>query len=251
MLIDEEKKYTAVVTGGTRGIGKAICMDLAKYFCHTLFIDYLQNEEEADITSSLIKGLGCKPYLIKRNISFPDEIDIMFDEIYSETNTIDIFIHCAAINSFKPLIDIKPNQWDLTFNANSRAFLLCVQKCLPLMKNGKIVAVSSLGSRTYVPNYGAMGPNKSALESIVRFLAVELASAGIRVNGVTAGLVQTDSLKKFPEPEKLISETILRTPSKSIGRVQDVSNAVMFLVSPLSDWIYGQNIVVDGGISIC
>lgn len=250
MLIEKEKNFTALVTGGTRGIGRAICLDLAKYFAHTLFIDYLQNDAEAEVTKSLVEKLGSKVFLIKKNMAFPDEIDRMFDEIYSNVESLDIFVHCPAINTFKPLSEIKPNQWDLTMNVNARAFLYCVQKCLPIMKNGKVVAVSSLGSRIYVPNYGSMGPTKSALESIVRYLAVELAGSGILVNGVTAGFVQTESLSKFPESGKLVSEVLKRTPAKRIGSVQDVSNAVMFLLSPLADWIYGQNIVVDGGISL-
>jgi NAD(P)-dependent dehydrogenase (short-subunit alcohol dehydrogenase family) len=251
MVIEKKMKYTAVVTGGTRGIGRAICIDLAKYFCHTIFANYLQNDVEAEITKSLLEEQGCNAYIIKRNLSIPDEIDKLFEEIYSKTTTINIFVHCAALNAFKPLIDIRPNQWDLTMNVNARSFLQCVQKCLPLMKGGKIVALSSLGSRIYLPNYGAMSPTKSALESIVRVLAAELAEQGIRVNGITAGFVQTDSLSKFPSSDKMISEVTERTPSKRIGSVQDVSNAVIFLISPLADWIYGQNIVVDGGISIC
>lgn len=251
MLTDIEKKYTAIVTGGTRGIGRAICRDLAKWFCQTIFANYFQNDEEAGITKSLLESQGCCTHIIKRNLSNPDEIDGMFDEIYSKTSSIDIFIHCAAINAFKPLKDIRPNQWDITMNANARSFLHCVQKCLPKMKGGKIVALSSLGSRVYLPNYGAMSPTKSALESVVRTLAVELADKGIRINGVTAGFVRTESLSKFPSSDKIIAAAIDRTPSKRIGNVQDISNAVMFLISPFADWIYGQNIVVDGGISIC
>lgn len=249
-MITKEKKYTALVTGGTRGIGKQVCLDLAKHFTHTLFINYVQNETEAKVTRSLVEKLGCKVFMLKRNMAFPDEMDKMFDEIYSNTESLDMFVHCPAINSFKPLLKIKPNQWDITMNVNARAFLYCVQKCLPVMKAGKIVAVSSLGSRTYVPNYGSMGPTKSALESIVKYLAVELAGSEIRVNGVTAGFVQTDSVAKFPDSEKMIEEVLKRTPAKRIGNVKDVSNAIMFLLSPLSDWIYGQNIVVDGGMSV-
>ena len=246
----EEKKYTALITGGTRGIGRAVSIDLAKHFCHTLFINYLQNDAEAEVTKSMVEKLDCKVVMIKKNVAFPDEMDKMFDEIYANTESLDMFVHCPAINSFKPLINIKPNQWDITMNVNARSFLYCVQKCLPVMKNGKVVAVSSLGSRNYVPNYGSMGPTKSALESIVRYLAVELAGSGIRVNGVRAGFVQTDSITKFPDPEKMLEDVLKRTPAKRIGNVKDVSNVIMFLVSPLSDWIYGQNIIVDGGMSI-
>ncbi|MBK8552285.1 MAG: SDR family oxidoreductase [Ignavibacteria bacterium] len=223
-----EKKYTALVTGGTRGIGREVCLDLARNFTHTLFINYVQNDVEAELTKSMVEESGCKVFLLKRNMAFPDEIDKMFDEIYSVTKTLDMFVHCPAINSFKPLIKVKPNQWDITMNVNARSFLHCVQKCLPVMKTGQIVAVSSLGSRTYVPNYGSMGPTKSALESIVRYLAAELAGSGIRVNGVTAGFVQTDSLTKFPDSEKMIEESLKRTPAKRIGNVKDISNTVLF-----------------------
>lgn len=250
MLIDKEKNFTALVTGGTRGIGRAICLGLAKYFTHTLFINYLQNDAEAEVTKSIVEDIGAKVFLLKRNMAFPGEIDKMFDEINSNTASLDIFVHCPAINAFKPLAEIKPNQWDITMNVSARAFLYCVQKCLPIMKKGKIVAISSLGSRTFVPNYGAMGPTKSALESTVKYLAVELAGSGIRVNGVTAGFIETDSLKQFPDSKELIAEVLKRTPGGRIGIPEDVSNTVMFLLSPLADWIYGQNIVVDGGISL-
>jgi enoyl-[acyl-carrier protein] reductase III len=250
MQIKNKKKLTALITGGTRGIGRAVCLDIAKSFARKVIINYLQNDTEARKTAELVNEIGSEAQLIKANMAFPDEIDRMFNEINSVTDSIDMFVHCAAINSFKPLIDIKPNQWDLIMNVNARSFLLCVQKCLPLMNKGKIVAVSSLGSQTFVPNYGSLGPTKSALESIIRFLAVELVTKGIHVNGVTAGFVDTDSIKKFPDSERLIEYAIQRTPAGRIGKPQDVSKVVMFLLSPDSDWIYGQNIIADGGFTI-
>lgn len=245
-----KRKHTALITGGTRGIGRAISIDLARYFAHTIFVNYIQNDTEAKKTAELVRKHGSKAYLLKANLMFPDEIDKMFDEIYSKTKSLDIFIHCAAINSFKPLIKVKPNQWDMTMNVNARAFLLCVQKCLPKMKKGKILAISSLGSRTFVPNYGAMGATKSALESVVRYLAVELAGLRIQVNGVTAGFVNTSSLTKFPHYQRMRKEVLKRTPAGRIGTSEDVSNMVMFLLSRSAEWIYGQNIIVDGGISL-
>jgi len=250
MLSKTEKKYTALVTGGSRGIGRAISLALAEHFAHTIFINYLQNDTEANTALNLIRTKDTSVFLLKANMAFPDEIDRMFEKIYSKTSSVDVFIHCAALNSFKPLSKIRPNQWDLTMNISARAFLYCVQKCIPIMKNGNIVAISSLGSRNFVPNYGAMGASKSALESIVKYLAVELAGTGIRVNGVTAGFVETESLKQFPDHENFIAEVLKRTPAGRIGKPEDVANAVMFLLSSFSDWIYGQNIVVDGGISL-
>lgn len=245
-----DKIYAALVTGGTRGIGKAISKDIAKKYRCKLFLNYVQNDSEAEKTSDELTSLGAEVQLIKVNLSHPDEIDMMFENINSGTNSLDFFIHCAAINAFKPLIKIKPNQWDLTMNVNARSFLLCVQKCLPLMNQGKIIAVSSLGSRNYVPDYGAMGPVKSALETIVKYLAVELAPSGIRVNGITAGFIDTDSIKKFPEYETLISKAINNTPVRRIGKAEDVSALAMFLLSPEAEWICGQSIVADGGISL-
>jgi enoyl-[acyl-carrier protein] reductase III len=250
MFTNFEKKQVALVTGGSRGIGRAVSVALAENYADTIFINYLQNDAAANATLEMIRSKGTKVHLIKTNLAFPDEIDRMFEEIYSKTSSIDIFIHCAALNTFKPLSKIKPNQWDLTMNISAKSFLYCTQKCLPIMKRGQIVAISSLGSRKFVPNYGAMGVSKSALESVVRYLAAELSSSGIRVNGVTAGFVDTDSIRKFPDYEAFVSDVISRTPAARIGKTEDVANAVLFLVSPLADWIYGQNIIVDGGISL-
>jgi enoyl-[acyl-carrier protein] reductase III len=244
------KNITALITGGSRGIGRAVCLALAESYNSTIFVNYLQNDDEAECTKKMAEELGAKVFLIKRNMAYTDEIDKMFDEIYKHSGSLDFFIHCAAINSFKPLSEIKPNQWDLVMNVNARSFLLCSQKCSQMMKTGVIVSISSLGSRMYVPNYGSMGATKSALESIVKYLAVEFSEKNIRVNGVTAGFVQTDSIQKFPEHEVMIEKAIERTPAKRIGSAKDISNIVMFLLSSDSEWIYGQNIVVDGGISL-
>jgi enoyl-[acyl-carrier protein] reductase III len=181
---------------------------------------------------------------------YPDEVDKLFETVRANVDHLDCLVHCAALGAFKPLREIKPNQWDLTMNINARGFLLCAQKSAMLMKGGNIVAISSLGSIRAVPNYGAMGPTKAALESIVRYLAVELAPAGIRVNAVTGGFVETDSIRIFPEADRLIQEAINRAPAKRLGMPEDIADVVMFLLSPSSRWIYGQTIVADGGLSL-
>jgi enoyl-[acyl-carrier protein] reductase III len=242
---------TALVTGGTRGIGKAISLRLAEGELKTIFVNYLQNDIEAQKTSDLIKKNGRRCIPIKANLLYPNEIDIMFEQIQKHSDHINVFIHCAALNAFKPLKDTKPNQWDLTINVNSRGFLYCVQKCIPLMKRGgKIVAVSSLGSQRVIPNYGAMGPTKAALETTVKYLAAELAVENIQVNGVSGGFIDTDSLKNFPEYEQLIQKVIGKTPANRIGTPQDIAEAVYFLISPAAEFIYGQTVIVDGGLSL-
>lgn len=250
MKTSENKYYTALVTGGSRGIGRSISVMLSENFANKIFISYVQNDEEAERTARLITESDCEAVLLKYNLAFPGEIDKMFEHIYSQSDGINTFIHCAGINSFKPVTKITPNQWDLIMNVNARSFLQCVQKCIPAMKKGSIVAISSLGSRKFIPNYGSLSETKSALETLVRDLAVELAPSGIRVNGITAGLVDTESLAKFPGIEKMISLLKEHTPAGRIGKPEDIANAVAFLISDKSEWIVGQNIILDGGFSL-
>ena len=245
-----EKKYTAFVTGGSRGIGRSISLMLAVNFAKKIFINYVQNDEEAERTKRLINESDCEAVLLRHNLAFPEEIDKMFLQIYDQCDGIDTFIHSAGINSFKPVTKITPKQWDLIMNVNARSFLQCVQKCIPVMKRGSIVAISSLGSRKFIPNYGSLSETKSALETLVRDLAVELAPSGIRVNGITAGLVETESLSKFPDSGKMFSLVKEHTPAGRIGIPEDIADAVEFLISVKSEWIIGQNIIIDGGFSL-
>ena len=115
---------------------------------------------------------------------------------------------------------------------------------------GSIVAISSLGSTRVIPNYGAMGPAKSALESIVRYLAVELAAKNIRVNAVCGGIIETDSIMQFPDAENYLKEIVERTPAGRIGKPEDIANAVLFLCSTAAEFVYGHVFIVDGGLSL-
>jgi enoyl-[acyl-carrier protein] reductase III len=245
-----EKQLTALVTGGSRGIGRAISLRLAESCAKTVIVNYLEKDAEAERVKSMIGERHSRCILAKANLLYPDEIDRLFDEVRANAETLDILVHCAALNAFKPLLEVKPNQWDMTMNINARGFLYCVQRAVPLMKKGHIVAISSLGGRRVFPDYGAMGPTKAALEASVRSLAAELAPRGIRVNAVTAGLVETDSLSKFPDAVKLAREAVRKTPAGRLGRPEDIADVVMFLLSPSAEWICGQTIVADGGISL-
>lgn len=244
------KNNAALVTGGSRGIGRSISLMLSENSADKIFINYVQNDDEAEKTAAMISERNCEAVLLRYNLAYPNEIDKMFEQIYSDTASLNTFIHCAGINSFKPVTKITPNQWDLIMNVNARSFLQCVQKCIPVMKKGSIVAISSMGSRKYIPNYGSLSEAKSALETLVRDLAVELAPQGIRVNGITAGLVETDSLSRFPDSEKMISLVREHTPAGRIGRPEDISNTAEFLISDKSEWMTGQNIILDGGFSL-
>ncbi|MGH7197777.1 MAG: SDR family oxidoreductase, partial [Candidatus Omnitrophota bacterium] len=142
--------------------------------------------------------------------------------------------------------------WDISLDVNAKALLLLAQSALPLMKQagGKIVAISSLGAHHFTPNYGAIGISKAALENLVRYLAVELAPLKIHVNAVSGGLVDTDSLKMFPNLDAMKKEFLQRTPGGRLGKPEDLADVVSFLLSPQSDWIYGQTLTADGGYSL-
>jgi enoyl-[acyl-carrier protein] reductase III len=244
------KNLTALVTGGSRGIGRAVSLRLAAECAETVIVNYLENDIEAEQTRQLIEERSSACILAKANLCHPAEVDRLFLVVKGAVERLDIFVHCAAITAFKPLRDIRPNQWDLIMNVNARSFLLCAQKCMPLMKDGKIVAISSLGSSRVIPNYGALGPTKAALESTVRYLAVELAPAGIQVNAVSGGFIQTDSIRKYPGTDLLAEKVSARISGRRLGTPDDIAGVVMFLLSSSASWICGQTIVVDGGLSL-
>jgi enoyl-[acyl-carrier protein] reductase III len=241
----------ALVTGGTRGIGRAVVMRLAEDGFRNIFANYLQNEQEAENTKTLVESLGASCHLLKANLAQLDAVDELFSCLEKSCNELDTFVHCAALNNFKPTIQVRPNQWDLVLNINTRSFLYCVQKCVPLMSNGgSIIALSSLGSHKVIPNYGVMGPAKAALESLVKNLEAELAGENIRVNAVCGGIIETDSLNHFPDKDQWLKNAIGRTPAGRIGKPEDISAAVSFLCSTFASYIIGQVIIVDGGLSL-
>lgn len=246
----DNEHRTVLITGGSRGIGRAVALRLAAAQTDRVILSYLENERAAHETSRMIENSGCECILAPANLLFPEEIDRMFDGIAGKISRIDAFVHCAALTAFKPLLAVKANQWDLTMNVSTRAFVLCVQRAVPMMPPGSsIIAISSLGSHRVLPNYGAMGPAKAALEAAVRYLASELAPRGIHVNAVSGGFVDTDSIRKYPNSEQVLQESIRHTPMGRLAVPEDIAAVVAFLCSPLADWICGQVIVADGGVS--
>jgi enoyl-[acyl-carrier protein] reductase III len=241
------KTKTALITGGTRGIGKAIALHLAEIGVVEVFVNYLENDTAAEQTCTELNEKGAKAHLLRFNMAFSTEINAMFEQIREQAERLDYFVHCPALTTFKPLHTVKPNQWDLTMNVSAKSFLHCVQGCVPLMpEGGKIVAISSTGSQRFNPNYGALGIAKSTLESLVRYLAVELAKKKIQINGVVPGMISGDKLPPFPNIEAVVEETLRRTPAGRFGTPEDVAKAVIFLLTQ-ADWMYGQNIILDGG----
>lgn len=246
------KGKVALITGASRGIGRAIALKLAGQGA-AIVLNYVRNQEAARDTERQISNLGAQVLPFQANIGDPKAIDDLVQAALSRFGTLDILVHNAALGAFKPVHRLKLNQWELSLDINSKAFLLLTQKVLPVMeqkREGVILTISSLGAHRFIPDYGAIGISKAALEALVRYLAVELAPKGIRVNCVSGGPVDTDALKSFPRYEELKKEVIQRTPAGRIGEPEDIARVVAFLASPQSRWIYGQTLIADGGLSL-
>ncbi|MDA1193810.1 MAG: enoyl-[acyl-carrier-protein] reductase FabL [Planctomycetota bacterium] len=241
----------ALVTGGSRGIGRAIALRLAEAGCDVA-INYLRSRAPAQETADAVEARGRKSLTYKVNVAQTDKLGGMFDAIRDEFGGLDILVSNAASGVIKPAMELTYRHWQWTMDINAAALLPLAQHAAPLMeeRGGHIIAVSSLGAVRAIPNYAAVGASKAALESLVRHLSVELAPRGIRVNAISAGVVDTDALKHFSNRSELLDESARRTPAGRLTEPEDVADAALFLVSPLAHMMIGQTMVVDGGYSI-
>jgi enoyl-[acyl-carrier protein] reductase III len=239
------------ISGGSRGIGRAITLGQSRPGM-VIFVNYLRDDEAAEAVKVEAEKKGARVHLLQGNVGDPDAVPALFDAVKKITPRLDALIHNAALGVFKPVSKLRVKDWDLSLDVNAKALLLLSQAALPLMKEngGKILTISSLGSHRFTPNYGAIGISKAALENLVRYLAVELAADKIVVNCVSGGLIDTDSLKMFPDFDRMKKEFLSRTPGGRLGTPEDISNVIEFLLSSKSDWIRGQTIVADGGYSL-
>ena len=239
------------VSGGTRGIGKAISLSQAKPGSH-LFLNFLRDDVSAEEVKKEAEKKGARVTLLQGNVAEAEELKTLFAEVGKTTTRLDGLVHSAALGVFKPLHELREKDWDISLDVNAKAFLLLTQNALPFMKKdgGRIVTISSLGARRFTPSYGAIGISKAALEDMVRYLAVELAQYKIHVNAVSGGLIETDSLKMFPQFDAMKKDYLSRTPSGRIGKPEDIARVVSFLLSSDSDWIAGQTLIADGGYSL-
>jgi enoyl-[acyl-carrier protein] reductase III len=242
----------AVVTGSSRGIGKAIALRLAKEG-YDIVVNYARSKEAALQTAQEIEALGRKALVVKANVGKVEKIQEMFAQVDEVFGRVDVLINNAASGVLRPAMELEESHWNWTMDINSKALLFCAQEAAKRMEKvggGKIVSISSLGAIRYLENYTAVGVSKAAVESLTRYLAVELAPKNISVNAVSGGAVDTDALKHFPNREELLSDAIAKTPAGRMVKPEDIVNAVMFLLSDDAEMIRGQTIIVDGGRSL-
>ena len=241
---------TALITGGSRGIGRAIAFRLAEQGADVI-VNYVRHKQDARDTAAAVEKLGRRCLMVKANVANSDDVQKMFSAIANEFDNLDILVSNAASGVLKPALELTERHWNWAMEINARALLTLVQQGLPLMRRGsRVMAVSSLGSVRAIENYTTVGASKAALESLVRHLAVELGPQGINVNTISAGAVDTDALKHFPNRDEILNTAMARTPLGRLTTPQDVADIALFLCSDLSAMIQGQVITVDGGYAI-
>ncbi len=234
-----------LVTGGTRGIGRAIAIRFARAGADRVALGYMRNDRAAQEAATEVRALGAEVTLVRGNITSSRVLEEVRD-----LGRLDVLVHNAATGVIRPALETEDKHWDWTMNANARALLQLARVAAPQMEPGaSIVAISSLGAQRVLENYTLVGTSKAALESLVRYLAVELAPRGIRVNAVSGGVVDTGALEHFPNREEMLAAG----GANPVGRLvapDDIAGAVAFLCSPDAAMVCGQTIVVDGGFSL-
>jgi len=238
-----------LVTGGTKGIGLAIALRFAKPGTK-VFLNYHGDEVAAARARDAVAQAGAQPYLVKAYVGTPEGAQAVLDEVARHTDRLDQLVHCAVRVVAQPTLAVDPHAFTQALQVNGTALLYLVQSALPLLQRGRTVFfLSSRGGRIVVKNYAAVGVAKALAESLVRYLAVELAPRGVRINTVAPGMVETDALHAVfgDETRKLLQHSAEQNPSGRGVRHEDYCALIEFLASPAAEMIQGQVFFVNGG----
>jgi enoyl-[acyl-carrier protein] reductase III len=248
--------HVALVTGGSRGIGRACALRLAQAGAD-ITINYVVNRQAAMAVADEIAALGRRVLVVKADVSEQDDVETMLAAIKEHYGRLDVLISNAATGGFRPLLAATARNFQAAYNTNVLALLYLVQAAMPLLERkegegrSKVITLSSHGSNIALPFYGLIGSSKAALESLVRHLTLEIGDRGVNINVIKAGLVDTDSTRRLPNAEAIFEG---RKSKAMMGErmltADDVADTALFLASPLSDLIQGEVITVDGGAAI-
>ncbi|MBS1861016.1 MAG: SDR family oxidoreductase [Actinobacteria bacterium] len=243
----------ALITGSSRGIGRTLALSLADQG-GSVVVNYKVNEELAQEVVAGVQERGGRAIAVQADMESPEEIDRLFDAAGEEFGRLDYFVDNAAASSFKLIKDLKLHHLDRSYAMNIRSFVLGAQRAVDLMAGGgRIVTLSSYGSIRAYPTYANLGAAKAALEAYVRYMAIEFAPLGINVNAVNGGIIESDSSAYFYGVDGMpdLHEKVLpKIPKRRMGTVKEVADTVEFLLEPRSEYITGQSLVVDGGLTI-
>jgi 7-alpha-hydroxysteroid dehydrogenase len=254
--MSEMKGKTLVITGATKGIGKAIAEKFAASGVNIAFT-YNSNETVAnELADAWEKAYGIKARAYPLNILEPDEFKPLFAAIDEDFDRVDFFVSNAMIygrpvvGGYGKFMRLKPRGLNNIYTATVNAFVMGTQEAAKRMEKvggGSVVTMSSTGNLVYIENYAGHGTNKAAVEAMSRYAAVELGEMNIRVNAVSGGPIDTDALKAFTNYEEVKAETVKRSALNRMGQPEDIAGAVYFLCTEEAGWITGQTLVVDGG----
>lgn len=254
--VTDMKGKTLFVSGGTRGIGKAIVYAFAAQGCNVAFTYASSADIANDIIADVEAQYGIKSRAYKLDILEPNTYKDVYKEFDEDFDRLDYFISNAIISGravvggFGPFMRLKPKGLNNIYTATVDAFVVGAQEAAKRMEKvggGSIISMSSTGNLVYTPNYAGHGTNKAAVEAMVRYAAAELGEKNIRVNAVSGGPIDTDALKAFPNYEEVKAEVVRRSPLSRMGDATDLTGACKFLCSSESSWLTGQTIVIDGG----
>ncbi len=242
----------ALVTGSGRGIGRAIALALAARGC-AVVVNYIRHRAEAVETAHAIEALGVRALVIKAHVGDESALRNMVAETTAALGGVDILVANAASGVQRPVLELETHAWDWTLGINVRSVLVAAQAVAPHMQArgwGRIIAISSLGSQRVYPDYAAVGVSKAAMESLVRYLAVELAPHGIICNGISPGLVGTQALDHFPRKNAMLGHALATTPTGRLVTPEEVGELAAWLCADAASQIVGQIIEMDGGYSL-
>lgn len=240
----------ALITGGARGIGRATALKLARAGVDVAIV-YYNSSDEAETLVAEINALGRRACAIQANVSDHQSVKEMFVAFKQHFNHLDFLISNAASGVLKPAMKMTTKHWRWCMETNALALNHLVTEGRAMMPvGGRVLALSSLGAQRAIPNYAFIGASKAALEALVRSLSLELAEAGISVNTVSAGVVDTDALKHFPNREQLLDEYQSHALAGRLLTPEDVANAVYLLCLPEAEMIKGHTLFVDAGYSV-
>ncbi len=249
-------RKTLVISGGTRGIGRAIVEEFAQNGVDIAFTYNSNSELAENIIQELSDKYGGKYKAYKLDILEPNSYKELFKQIDEEFQRVDFFISNAIISGrsvvggFAPFMRLKPKGLMNIYTATVLSFIVGAQEAAKRMEKiggGSIISLSSTGNLVFTPNYTGHGNSKAGVETVVKYAAHELGEKGIRVNAVSGGPIDTDALRKFPNYEEVKDEVVKRSPLSRMGLPEDLSGICYFLTTDKADWITGQTFIVDGG----